>query len=73
VSTDKKQARKLAHVEATFPEIREALSLRSGRGEGSTSKAAISRAIGDLLKKRKGRHVTTFSCRVTMVTRPRTV
>lgn len=40
---------KIATVQGEFAEIR-GNNLAIGRGEGSTAKAAIARAIGDLLK-----------------------
>jgi len=63
---------KIAHIDATFPELKGGYATRSGHGEGSTAKSAVSRAVGDLLKKGKGRHFTTFSCRVTVITKAET-
>ncbi len=40
---------KQAYIEGFFPEVK-GNPARVGRGYGSTAKAAISRAIGDLLK-----------------------
>jgi hypothetical protein len=58
---------KLATIEATFPELRGKYSQRSGRGEGSTAKSAISRAIGALLKSGNRRRFSVFTCRVVVI------
>jgi hypothetical protein len=58
---------KLAYIEATFPELKGGFSQRSGRGEGSNSKAAISRAVAALLKSGKGKHFTTILCKIVVI------
>lgn len=66
-SKDTKRKIKLAWVAATFPELKGRYSQREGRGEGSTAKAAISRAIGDLLKSGKRKRFTTILAKVTVI------
>jgi hypothetical protein len=58
---------KLAFIQATFPELKGKFSQREGRGEGSTSKAAISRAIGDLLKSGRRKRFTTILSKITVI------
>jgi hypothetical protein len=58
---------KLAYIEATFPELRGGYAQRTGRGEGSNAKTAISRAVGDLLKGGKGRRFTIFTAKVVVI------
>lgn len=60
---------KIAFIECTLPELRGGNSRQSGRGEGANTKAAISRAFGDLLKKVKGKRVSVISARVTITTK----
>lgn len=60
---------KLAYISATFPELKGKYSQREGRGEGSNSKAAISRAVGSLLKSVNRKHFTTILCKVTVITK----
>jgi hypothetical protein len=57
---------KIAHVEAMFPELKGRHIYRSGRGEGSNPKAAISRAMGDLFKSVKGKRFSTIKCTITI-------
>ena len=57
---------KIAFVEAFFPELRGKFIYRSGRGEGSNPKAAISRAMGDLFKGVKGKRFSTIKCTITL-------
>ena len=57
---------KLALVEGFFPELKGKYIYQNGRGEGSSTKAAISRAIGDLLKRVKGKRVSVFKCLITI-------
>jgi hypothetical protein len=59
-----KKLLKLAVIEAHFPELHGNLAHRTGRGEGSTAKAAISRAIGHVLRSGKGRRFTRINCTV---------
>jgi len=63
---------KHAIIEAHFPELRGPLAFRTGHGEGSNSKAAISRAVGTLLKSINGKWFTSFTCKIT-VTKKSTV
>jgi len=60
---------KIAHIDATFPELKGGFASRSGRGEGSTAKVAISRAMSDLLKSGRGRHFTSIKCSITVITK----
>ena len=57
---------KIAYVEAMFPELRGKFIYRTGRGEGSNPKAAISRAMGDLFKGVKGKRFSTIKCTITL-------
>jgi hypothetical protein len=57
---------KIAFVEATLPEQPSARMYQSGRGEGTNSKAAISRAFGDMFKKVKGRRISVIKCTITL-------
>jgi hypothetical protein len=57
---------KLVTVEAFMPEIK-GNPYRTGRGRASTSKAAISRAFGDILKQLKGKRLQTIKATVTIV------
>ena len=53
-------------IDATFPELKGPYAFRVGYGDGSTSNAAISRAVGSLLKSIDGKHFTSFTCKVTV-------
>jgi hypothetical protein len=57
---------KLAFVEAMFPELKGKYIYKTGRGEGSGNKAAISRAMGDLFKQVKGKRVSIIKCTITL-------
>jgi hypothetical protein len=57
---------KLATVEAFMPELR-GNCYRTGRGRASNPKAAISRAIGDVLKQVRGKRWQTLKCTITVV------
>lgn len=57
---------KLAFVEAMFPELKGKYIYKTGRGEGSGNKAAISRAMGDLFKQIKGKRVSVIKCTITL-------
>ena len=57
---------KLATVEAFMPELR-GNCYRTGRGRASNPKAAISRAIGDVLKQVRGKRWQTLKCTITCV------
>ena len=54
-------------IEATFPELKGGFIYKNGRGSGSNPKAAISRAIGDLLKQVKGKRVSIIKATITIV------
>jgi hypothetical protein len=58
---------KIARIAAQFPELR-GESYADGKGEGSTTKAAIARAFGDLLKQPivKGRRIQTIKANITI-------
>jgi hypothetical protein len=56
---------KQAYIEGFFPEVKGRAD-RVGRGRGSTAKAAISRAIGDLLKQVKGKRIQTIKATITV-------
>ena len=56
----------IAFVEATLPEMKVPMMYQSGRGEGANAKAAISRAMGDMLKKVKGKRISVIKCTITL-------
>jgi hypothetical protein len=57
---------KRAVVECTFPELKGGFIYKTGRGTGSGSKAAISRAIGDALKQVKGKRVSVIKASIVL-------
>lgn len=57
---------KIAFVEATLPELKGGKMYQTGRGEGANAKAAISRAMGDILKKVKGKRVSIIKAQITL-------
>jgi hypothetical protein len=57
---------KIAFVEGTFPELPSSRMYHSGRGEGANAKAAISRAMGDMLKKIKGKRISIIKAQITL-------
>ena len=57
---------KIAYLDAMFPELKGKYIYRTGRGEGSNPKAAISRAMGDLFKGVKGKRWSTIKCTITI-------
>jgi len=57
---------KIAFVEATLPELKGGKMYQTGRGEASNSKAAISRAFGDMFKKVRGRRISVIKCTITL-------
>lgn len=57
---------KIAFVEAFFPELKGKFIYRTGRGEASDNKSAISRAMGDLFKGVKGKRVSVIKCTITL-------
>jgi hypothetical protein len=58
---------KLAIADCFFPELRGPAIYKTGRGEGSTPKAAISRAIGAAIKQVKGKRWHTVKVTITVV------
>lgn len=60
---------KIAFVEATLPELKGGKMYQSGRGEGANAKAAISRAVGEVLKKVKGKRISVIQARITLTTK----
>jgi hypothetical protein len=58
---------KLAIAECMFPELKGPSIYKTGRGEATTPKAAISRAIGHALKQVKGRRWTTVRATISVV------
>jgi hypothetical protein len=58
---------KLATIEGFWPELRGKHIYATGRGRGSTAKAAISRAIADILKAQRGKRWTSFKATITVV------
>ena len=57
---------KIAFCEAMFPELKGKFIYRTGRGEAAGNKAAISRAMGDLLKQVKGKRISVIKCTITL-------
>jgi len=57
---------KLAIAECMFPELK-GNCYRTGRGRASNPKAAISRAIGDVLKQVRGKRWQTIKATITCV------
>ena len=57
---------KLAIAECFFPDLK-GNCYRTGRGEGSNPKAAISRAIGHALKQVKGKRWSTVRVSISIV------
>jgi hypothetical protein len=57
---------KIALVEATLPELRGGKMYQVGRGEGTNSPAAISRAFKDMFKKVKGKRVSVIKATITI-------
>jgi hypothetical protein len=57
---------KLATLECMFPELK-GNCYRTGRGRASNPKAAISRAIGDVLKQVRGKRWQTIKATISVV------
>jgi hypothetical protein len=57
---------KLAIAECMFPDLK-GNCYRTGRGRASNPKAAISRAIGDVLKQVRGKRWQTIKATITVV------
>ena len=60
---------KIAFVEATLPELKGGQMYQSGKGEGANAKAAISRAMGAMLKKIKGKRISVIQARISLSTK----
>ena len=60
---------KIAFVEATLPELKGGKMYQTGRGEGANAKAAISRAMGDIFKKVKGKRISVIKAQITLTTK----
>jgi hypothetical protein len=60
---------KIAFIDAFLPELKGGKCNQSGRGEGANAKAAISRAMGDVLKKVKGKRVSIIKATITLSTK----
>jgi hypothetical protein len=60
---------KIAFIEATLPELKGGKMYQTGRGEGANAKAAISRAMGDIIKKIKGKRISIIQARITLTTK----
>ena len=58
---------KLATAECMFPELKGGSIYKTGRGEGSTPKAAISRAIAAALKQVKGKRWHSVKATITVI------
>ena len=51
---------KQAYIEGMFPDLKGGDIYKQGRGRGSTTRVAIGRAFGDLLKKVSKKRVSTI-------------
>ncbi len=51
---------KQAYIEGMFPDLKGGDIYKQGRGRGSSSRIAIARAFGDLLKKVSKKRVSTI-------------
>jgi hypothetical protein len=60
---------KIAFIEATLPELKGGRMYQSGIGEGANAKAAISRAMGEILKKIKGKRISIIQARIILATK----
>ena len=60
---------KIAFIEATLPELKGGKMYQTGRGEGANAKAAISRAMGDIIKKIKGKRISIIQARIALTTK----
>jgi hypothetical protein len=58
---------KRAIVSAMFPELRGGSIYKTGRGKAGSTKPAISRAFGDLLRQVRGKRVSIIKCTVTII------
>jgi hypothetical protein len=59
---------KHAYIEAFFPELPGGKCYQTAHGEASTAKAAISRAVGSVLKQVKGRRLKTIKATIILST-----
>lgn len=60
---------KIAFIEATLPELKGGQMYQYGKGEGANTKAAISRAMGAMLKKIKGKRISVIQARISLSTK----
>jgi hypothetical protein len=60
---------KIAFIEATLPELKGGMMYQTGRGTGANAKAAISRAMGSMLKHVKGKRISVIQARITLTTK----
>jgi len=60
---------KVAFIEAFLPEMKGGKCDQTGRGEGSTARVAIARAMGQVLKGIKGKRVSVIQARITLHTK----
>jgi hypothetical protein len=58
---------KRAIIDATLPELKGKFGRCTARGEGSSNKVAISRAVADLFKQVKKKQVSVLTCRITLL------
>lgn len=62
---------KNATISAMFPELRGGNIYKIGRGRAAGTKAAVSRAFGDLLKQIKGKRIHMIKATITIVDSPK--
>lgn len=58
---------KAVTVEGTFPELKGGFIYKTGRGRGSSTKVAIARAFGDLLKQVKKKQIHSIHATLTII------
>lgn len=66
-----KETEKLVIVDAMFPELKGSHIYKVGRGRAAGTKAAVSRAFGDLLKQIKGKRIHMIKATITIVDSPK--
>lgn len=57
---------KQAFIEGMFPDLKGGDIYKTGRGRGSSSRIAIARAFGDLLKQVSKKRVTTIKATISI-------
>lgn len=57
---------KQAYIEGMFPDLKGGDIYKQGRGRGSTSRVAIARAFGDLLKKVSKKRITSIKATISI-------